>query len=194
MNKKELRGEMRARRRQLPEREQREAAQAVFERLLAFEPYQRAKSVMAYMACRGELDLGLVIEDALKSGRTLLAPRCEPDRQMTARRIAGYGDLAPGTYGLMEPKADCVIASPQSIDLILVPGAAFDRAGGRIGQGAGYYDRFLAETNALRVGICHSFALLERVPGEAHDIQMDYVITPGGIIRTGQEAKDDGRT
>ena len=106
MNKKELRGEMRARRRQLPEREQREAAQAVFERLLAFEPYQRAKTVMAYMACRGELDLGLVIEDALKSGRTLL----------------------------------------------------------------------------------------ERVPGEAHDIQMDYVITPGGIIRTGQEAKDDGRT
>ena len=181
-------------RRQLPETAQREAALAVFERLAAFVPYRTARTVMAYMACRGELDLGAVLEDALQSGRTLLLPRCEPDGQMTARRIAGYGDLVPGMYGLREPKKDCAVAQPDTIDLILVPGTAFDRAGGRIGQGAGYYDRFLPGTKALLVGICHDFALLERVPNEAHDIQMDYVITPGGVIRTGTEAKDNRRT
>ena len=108
--------------------------------------------------------------------------------------MRGHGDLESGAYGLMEPKEDCAIADPQRIDLILVPGTAFDREGGRIGQGAGYYDRFLETRGALRVGVCHSFALLERVPCEMHDAAMDYVITPGGIIRTGRNTTGDGRT
>lgn len=183
---------MRAARRRLAETEQQAAAQAVFALLSEFEPYRSAKCVMAYMACRGELDLGPVIRDVLERGKTLLLPRCEPGRQLTARKVVGNDDLSPGAYGLMEPNADCEIADPKQIDLILVPGAAFDRIGGRIGQGAGYYDQFLPETDGLRVGICHGFALFERVPCEIHDIRMDTVITPGGIIRA--HIQGDGRT
>ena len=64
------------------------------------------------------------------------------------------------------------------LDLILVPGTAFDRAGGRVGQGGGYYDRFLPGTQALRMGVCHHFALQSSVPMSTHDQSMDIIITP----------------
>lgn len=194
MNKGELRDAMRIKRRQLPPEAQQKAAQAVFDRLGGFDPYRRAKNVMAYMACRGELSLDMVLQDALAGGKALLLPRCEENGRMTARWIETYSDLEFGAYGLMEPKADCGIADPKAIELILVPGTAFDRKGSRIGQGAGYYDRFLAQTDALRVGVCHDFALHACVAQEKHDVRMDYVITPGGIIRTGEYAMDNGRT
>jgi 5-formyltetrahydrofolate cyclo-ligase len=63
-----------------------------------------------------------------------------------------------------------------------VPGLAFDRRGGRLGRGKGYYDRFLLETSGLRVGICFEDQVVEKIPGEAHDLRMDFLITPAGIF------------
>ena len=71
---------------------------------------------------------------------------------------------------------------PEDVDLILVPGVAFDRDFYRLGQGGGYYDRLLSGTNAVKAGVCHDAALIGRVPREAHDIRMDAVITPGALI------------
>ena len=187
MNKDRLRRELRAQRRLFPPEMQQEAARAVRVQLAAFEPYRQARCIMAYMACRGELCLEYVIRDILSDGRTLILPRCEAPGRMTARRIADMGDLVCGAYGLMEPDARCEIVSPDSIGLILVPGVAFDCAGHRLGQGGGYYDRFLKESSALRVGICHDGALMDHVPHEAHDEMMAYIITPGGIIRAGSD-------
>ena len=176
---------MRSMRRNLSSEAQLAAAQAVHAHLAAFAPYQSARVVMAYMACRGELSLEMVICDVLGSEKTLVLPCCEADGIMTARRVCAMSDLSPGAYGLMEPGDDCEIVDPAEIDLILVPGAAFDRMGSRLGQGAGYYDRFLPGTDALCVGVCHDFALLEHVPSQAHDIPMDYVATPAGIVASG---------
>ena len=78
--------------------------------------------------------------------------------------------------------ADCPRVEPAEIDLILVPGTAFDVRGHRIGQGGGYYDRYLNRTRAVRVGVCHDFALLSAVPSEAHDARMDIVVTPGRTV------------
>ena len=65
---------------------------------------------------------------------------------------------------------------------MLVPGTAFDVRGGRLGQGGGYYDRFLPRTRAYRIGVCHDFSLLERLPLQAHDQNMDAVVRPSGLI------------
>lgn len=183
---------MRAMRRILAASGQEEAARAVYAQIMAYEPYRQAKTVMAYVAVRGELSLAPVMEDILSSGRTLLLPRCESPGIMTARRIRSREDLVLGAYGLLEPKAERPIADPMGIDLILVPGAAFDPLGHRIGQGGGYYDRFLGKSGAHRAGICHGFALLESVPFEAHDEMMDDVITPGGVFFAGKRC--DRRT
>lgn len=183
---------MRGKRRALSADDQKEAARAVYERLLDYVPYKRARVVMAYMAVRGEVSLAPVIGDILESGRELLLPRCEAPGIMTARKIRGMEDLAPGAFGVPEPKAECDVIDPAEIDLILVPGVAFDPAGRRLGQGGGYYDRFLEKTPAYRAGVCHDFALLEAVPFEVHDMTMDGVITPGGICSAGKRC--DRRT
>lgn len=177
---------MRALRRSLANEAQTAAAQAVFERISAYEPYRQAGTVMAYAAVRGELSLEMVMADVLASGKALLLPRCEAPGIMTARRIRSMDDLAAGTYGLMEPKESCEISDPKEIDLIFVPGVAFDHEGHRLGQGGGYYDRFLKACSAHRAGVCHDFAWIDIVPFEQHDIRMDDVITPGGVFSTGE--------
>lgn len=192
MDKEEIRRQMRMKRRALLPPEQQRAAQAILARLRADEAYQSARSVMAYMACRGELSLDPVIADVLLQGKTLLLPRCEAPGVMTARRVERLSQLKAGAYGLQEPDEDCEIAS--EIDLILVPGTAFDAAGNRIGQGGGYYDRFLAGTRAVRIGVCHGFALLERVPAGAHDVRMDKVMTPERTIRARENTSGHRRT
>ena len=194
MNKDELRHAMRARRRALSQEEQRRASLAVLERVRAFAPYREARSVMAYMACRGELDLSPVLLDALAQGKTLLLPRCEAPGIMTARRVTDLSQLAAGAYGLMEPEQCCAVFPPEEINLIFVPGTAFDALGGRLGQGGGYYDRFLARTKALRAGVCHDFALIARVPAQAHDMRMDCIFTPGGMRCTGGQPNEHRRT
>jgi len=193
MDKQTLRRQMREARRQLPTQMQTEAAQAVYRALLGFEPFISARSVMAYAACRGELSLQPVIEYALEQGKTLLMPRCEAPGVMTARRVSAMKALSCGAYGLLEPAESSEIVPPGEIELILAPGAAFDRRGGRIGQGGGYYDRFLQKTDAMRVGVCHSFALLDAAPAEAHDVRMDFIVTPQGIVRCAEKTSDDRR-
>ena len=193
MNKDELRQAMRARRRALSQEEQRRASLAVLERVRAFAPYREARSVMAYMACRGELDLSPVLLDALAQGKTLLLPRCEAPGIMTARRVTELSQLAAGAYGLMEPAQCCAVFPPEEINLIFVPGTAFDALGGRLGQGGGYYDRFLARTGALRTGVCHDFALTACVPVQAHDVRMDCILTPGGMRCTGSQPNEHRR-
>lgn len=187
--KDELRRAMRAQRRALTPGEQADASQAVFRRLEASAPYRDARCVMAYIACRGELSLAPVIGDLLARGKTLALPRCESPGVMTARRIRSADELRPGAYGIAEPGADSEIIAPETIDLILVPGTAFDRSGGRIGQGGGYYDRFLQKTRARRMGVCHGFALMDRVPVQAHDQTMDDILTPEATISCGRDTR-----
>jgi len=184
MNKEELRACMRAMRRSLSPQAQEKAAQAVFEQLAAFEPYQKSRTVMAYMACRGELSVEGAVFDALRAGKTLLLPRCEEPGIMTARRIRSMDDLEPGAYGLPEPKKSCAVAKPEEIDLILLPGAAFDKAGRRIGMGGSYYDRYLP--NCIRAKkILAAFACqqVEEFTPDPWDVPMDEVVTEKGFLQ-----------
>ena len=176
-----LRTRMRTLRRALPEREQRAATEAVCTLLHRERAVSDAHVVMAYMAARGELSLLPLLEELLASGKTLCLPRCEGSGQMSARRVTALNALAPGAYGLPEPGEDSAVIAPEKVGLVLVPGTAFDVRGGRIGQGGGYYDRFLPQSPAYKIGICHDFALLGEVPRQAHDQRMDAVACPSGL-------------
>ena len=101
-----------------------------------------------------------------------------------------FEELEPGTWGILEPSRavrheHCEqLVSPGTLDLIVVPGLAFDRSGGRLGYGKGYYDRLLAEArpDALRVGLCFDCQLIDEVPSAAHDQRMDYLVTETGVV------------
>lgn len=160
---------------------------ALCRRILESEWFQTAETVLAYCAIAPEPDLEPVLEAALCQGKTLLLPRCEADGIMTARRILELGELQRGAYGIREPSPGAPEFPPERIQLILTPGMAFDRRGGRLGRGKGYYDRFLQNTNGMTVGVCFGARLLAQVPMEPHDRRMDAVVTEYETILCGME-------
>lgn len=149
---------------------------------LVRKPYYRlAKNIMVYLSLDSEVGTKEFIRGALQNGKRVFAPKlCLPTRQMAALEVKSVGrGLSPGAYGVWEPSGDFRNAlKPSLIDLVIVPGLAFDYDGGRLGRGAGYYDRFLRLAGRSRkVGLAFREQILDRIPLEAHDIRMDEVIT-----------------
>lgn len=134
--------------------------------------YINAKSVGAYAPLPDEVD----ITSAMTSpDRTFYIPAF--DDNLGGYRLARMGEtFKRGRFGILEP-VDPVFAEKDEIDLILVPGIAFDKAGHRIGRGGGFYDQLLPLYNATRMGICFDFQYLETIPTESHDCMMDRIIT-----------------
>ena len=158
--------------------EQRSAASSgICEKLLHLDVYRKANTVFLFRAFRSEVDLSSFARQAARDGKILVYPYC-PDR---TRMLA----LKPGDawktdrFGIETPDPEqAVVVSPEEIDLVLCPCAAFDDEGRRLGMGAGYYDRFLPQChNVKKILIAFEVQHLKKVCTEAFDIPMDAVIT-----------------
>src|SRR5690606_17515013 len=108
-------------------------------------------------------------------------------KQLNVHLARGRDELETGAWGILEPKpAVPLVDTLTTIAVVLVPGLAFDAKGGRLGYGAGYYDRFFdrfaGQQQPLRIGVCYSAQLVEQVPMEAHDYAMDAVVTEAGVV------------
>lgn len=147
----------------------------VVKKFQGLELFQRAKTVGVYIPLPDEVDITPLFQCLEK---VFYIPAY--DEALGFYRLAEYSaDLKKGKFGILEP-ADPVFA-PRDLDLILVPGVAFDRSGNRIGRGGGFYDRLLPQYRAVRAGICFDFQCLESVPAEPHDCKMDLVVTESRI-------------
>jgi 5-formyltetrahydrofolate cyclo-ligase len=124
-----------------------------------------------------------LLQTALDEGKEVALPAFDPlIEAYGARRIERPGsDLSTGRYGIREPSQGCLNVPLQRLDLVLVPGLGFTSDGARIGRGAGFYDRLLSGTNAIRFGVGLDIQIVPQLPVEAHDLPMDYVLTPSGI-------------
>jgi len=180
MNKLKLRETYCGLREGLSERSVGEASAAVCQRLASMTLLQEAQIVMAYLAFKNEVDLSPLFE--LLPDIVWVLPRIE-GKEMTIHPYEPK-KLVRHAYGMLEPPADAPVVDPSELDVVLVPGVAFDRHGGRLGFGGGFYDRFLPRTSAIRIGICHQCCLADEVPCADHDQRMDWVITPTLAIHT----------
>ena len=90
--------------------------------------------------------------------------------------------MTKGCFGIPEPRSECLGCKIETIDIWLVPGAAFDSAGTRLGRGGGVYDRLLQDAAGKKIGVLYQSQLLDSLPSEAHDIKMDMLITQQQII------------
>jgi 5-formyltetrahydrofolate cyclo-ligase len=155
-------------------------------RLLTAEPeFEKAGVVLAYSALRFEIDPRQVIEAAWALGKSVALPRIVAETRALTLHVYRPGDeLAESGFVVKEPRADAERVDPKAVDLVLVPGLAFDQRGHRLGYGQGYYDRLLPTLpNARRFGLCYELSLLVEVPAADHDVPVDALVTERRVLR-----------
>lgn len=155
----------------------REASRTITRKVLALPSWEKARTVMAFVSLPAEPDTRELMETALREGKTLLLPRCVDGKHMTALPVKDLSALKPGALGIPEPvpaEEKTVVPEP---DLILVPCVAATPGGIRLGHGAGYYDRFLAEHGGEKVCLCFRAFLRSDLPAEETDMPADRVVT-----------------
>jgi 5,10-methenyltetrahydrofolate synthetase len=158
-------------------------SQAAVERVEALDVFRLSRVVLGFASFGSEIETRTFLRDVLASGRTLVLPRIDREaRRLVLHRVLSLGtELRPGPWRIPEPDpARCDFAAPADIDFILVPGVAFDPDGGRLGYGAGYYDRLLAAWPAplpALVAPAFEIQIVPAVPVLAGDHRVDLIVT-----------------
>jgi 5-formyltetrahydrofolate cyclo-ligase len=176
-----LRKEMLKKRDSLQASEAETMGHMIAERMAAHPRFKEAKVVALYISKGSEASTRAIIEKALKLKKEVLIPVTD-DHHIAFFRFHSFDDLAPGKFGILEPKS----RDPENRlepDLVIVPGVSFGLCMHRLGYGRGYYDRYLARSPAYRIGICFDFQVVERLPTHENDERMDEIITEKRVIR-----------
>lgn len=145
-----------------------------------------ARTLMIYASLLEEVATDAIAEEARRRGIVLVYPRCLDNRIMALHAVDSPGSLRPGRYGIREPDADaCPITDIAEVDAALIPGLAWDRTGHRLGRGAGYYDRLLADPRwrGFRCGLFFAAQEADSVPHDAWDVPLDAIVTDREIVR-----------
>lgn len=187
--KQRLRTAVRMLERQLPESYQSAADREIAARLLALPDYREAGTVFCFVSTRWEINTLPILRDALVRGKTLCVPLCIPGNQIELRRIRSLDELAPGAHGILEPTPGCPALSPSQVDLAVIPCLTCNRAGHRLGQGGGYYDRFLSAYRSAAVMLCRERLLRDEIPLEPHDFVISCVLTEAGLFEDGTPSR-----
>ncbi len=153
--------------------------------------WQSARAILFYAPMAGELDVWPLLVQALAAGKTVALPRYATARGSYLACVVEdlTAEVEVGRFGIREPVADCERRRLKRLDLILVPGLAFDGMGRRLGRGKGFYDHLLAQVQGATCGVGFDEQVVEAVPVESHDIRLNYLLTPTRWheIRTGEE-------
>lgn len=150
----------------------------VLQKLSRDPVFRKAEHVALYYGIAPEVETKPLLRKILKEKKIYL-PRIDLKKSLTLCRVRSLSkDLKKGAYNIMEPKAFCEKRPASRMDIILIPGVAFDGKGGRLGRGGGYYDRLLCKAGkVLKIGLCFREQLVKKVPMKAHDVRVDRVIT-----------------
>lgn len=165
-----------------------EKSREIVRRLTMLREIREAATLMVFVNFGSEVVTDGLIGWGWAEGKRIVVPHCRPEgRVLTPCLIAGFDELEAGSYGIREPRADRLRVVPHGeIDAVLVPAVAFDRLGYRVGYGGGYYDRFLPLVpRAARIGAVFACQIVDSVPVDRYDVQVERVVTEEGIITPG---------
>jgi 5-formyltetrahydrofolate cyclo-ligase len=161
-------------------------ARIIKKHLFEQDEYREARAVMFYAAFGSEVPTSEIIESALRDGKVVVLPIADmQSNNLVLRKIRDLTHLKESEYGIPEPvieHTDDFVA--ENIDLVIVPGIAFDEEGSRIGYGGGFYDRFmqLLSPNVPLLSIAFELQVVPKIPSESHDLPVDKIITEKRII------------
>ncbi len=182
LRKQELRHEYLARRRAMSQAAAAEASSRICRNLEDFlAEHWRGGAVFSYLAYGQEVDLRSLHPQLWQRGCSVAVPRTIglPEGLMQARYLHADSQLEKSSLGVWEPAASAELCPPEQIAAALMPGVAFDKTGGRLGHGGGYYDRFAAQlpAAALLIGVGYEWQIVASVPQEDWDKQLDFLVT-----------------
>lgn len=175
-------------RRSLSKEEVLQMSRKIRERLFDLPEYRTSKVVMFYISHDNEVDTREMIAESLYT-KKVLVPFTEKENIYPVV-IESLNNLNRGAFGILEPREKKI--HRRKIDMIIVPGVAFDHRGYRIGYGKGFYDRFLKERHGIKIGLAYDFQIVERIPENEGDIPVDKIITEKRVIecRSSYEKND----
>ncbi len=179
--KHQIRNEMKERRRFMDRGEVVEKSQRAAEIFLNSEIYKSARVIMLYMPLGNEADTREIIKRAFADGKRLVLPVTdEGTGKITPVFFEENTVFRKGGFSVTEPK-NSKDAKKSEIDVVIVPGIAFDKNGARVGFGKGCYDMFLEGMDAVKIGFCYEFQICEGIPADRHDVKMNFLLTETGM-------------
>lgn len=188
LQKREMRHHLRAAMKAISVEDRSHLSQLACARLREQRIWQNAQCVLLFASLPDELDVQPLIGEALANGKRVALPRF--NFKTCAYEAVEINDLtqdcASGKFGILEPSARCSYITPNHLDLLIVPGVGFDARGYRLGRGKGYYDRLLAGVTGVKCGIAFDQQIVQTIPSEAHDVRMDFILSPSRWMETGQ--------
>ncbi|WP_160645275.1 5-formyltetrahydrofolate cyclo-ligase [Chengkuizengella marina] len=150
---------------------------------------QQPINILMYMPFKNEVDITPFMSWCWKSGGTVFLPKVIQNYQMEIHLIKNLNEVEVGKFGIFEPKPNTSICNDiAQINVVIVPGIAFNQSGSRLGFGGGYYDRFFSRYDQLglkvpyKIAVAYDLQIVEDVPIEKHDYMMDQIITEKGIL------------
>jgi len=188
LDKKQLRKEIISLRMSQPEEIVKEKSARIAEKVKGIPEFQKAGLVMFYIEFRNEVITSDLIKYCLENGKRVVIPITDTkNTRLIPSEIKDYpGDLTSGTWGILEPKPECVRpVEPKEIDFVIVPGVSFDEKGNRLGYGGGFYDRFLRllRPEVSFAALAFELQIRDNVYPEAHDYPMRYVVTEDRVMK-----------
>lgn len=173
-----IREKIRHKKQQISDKDKTQASNAVFEKIEALPEFKEANTILIYWSMNDELPTHNFIIKWSKTKQMLLPVVKEND--MLIMPFSAKENMKKGSYGIWEPETQREYIN--KIDLVIVPGIAFDKKKSRLGRGKGYYDRYFMNKRIKKIGIGFDFQLLDKVPTASFDIKMDKIITPSHMV------------
>lgn len=185
MSKDELRRIALERRATLPDKDA--LSSQIMETLVALPEFAAAATVLVYLDARSEVRTRPALPRLLAGSRRIVVPWCDGNH-LRLFLLQDLSELDSGRFGILEPRGELRErpdrnVDPRDLDLLAIPGVAFDRRGGRVGHGRGYFDRLLADARpeATLIGLAYDCQVFEQVPMEELDVPMDFLVTESGV-------------
>ncbi len=181
--KEKIRKEIKEKRRGLSKEENRKKSKEIKERLFGLTEFRDADTILFYISYDAEVFTHDMICELLYKKNIVVPVSNKNDRSLTLSNLKSWEELCLGSHNILEPKKECIKEiSIDEIDLIIVPGLAFDKKGNRLGHGKGYYDRLLKKTNAKTIGLTFEFQIINKIPINKHDKPVEIIVTEKRII------------
>ncbi len=186
MEKKTIREEILGNKEEIDKNTLNSYSDSIINTLYNTEYYKSAKTIMTFISFGAEVDTHNFIKTSIANGKRIVVPITIPKTKgLKLSEVLNFDELEIGFYDILTPKEEFIrYVDPSEVDLIIVPGVAFDREGYRIGYGGGYYDRFLADLDHVtKISLAFDMQIIEKIPRDHYDIPVNYIITEKEIIK-----------